>query len=264
MEQIPDNYLTNEAVSAHFSAFGPITEITVHPEWSLATVQFSDYHSAKAAYDSPKVIFDNRFVKVFWQRQPLPDKPDNPVSSSAGNQEPNFDPEAFARTLAEAQERQERRKALKLENDTKLADLARQREELETKRVQEQRRLAEAIRARGGSPDQNETGNSATEKLRAQLKALEAEAESLGLDPEPWAPSSSAGRGRGRAGYRGRGGASRGFAGRGAAAAQPRGLPRGGAYNLDNRPKTVLVECTEGPLEDGRDEALRQYLFVRV
>ena len=112
-----------------------------------------------------------------------------------------------------------------------------------------------------------------TEKLLAQLHALEDEARSLGLDPEAveaGAGGSPYGRGRGFARGRGRGG-YRGYA-YDPSYQSPRGAYRGrggsfrgsvrggGAYNLDNRPKKVKVE---GVVFDGeKEEALKQFLFV--
>ena len=310
VEQIPEENFEESQVRDFFSAFGKIDEITMQPYKRLALVKFEDYYSAKAAYESPKVIFANRFVKVYWYNPNIAPaatngsaKASSPASSTTKPETPAFDKEKFSRDAEVAQKKLEERKALQQQTESKLAEIAKQKEALAQRQAEEKHRLEEKLRAKGASvgPDrvavdgdgsaakmkEGETMETAatqapekkvgatTEALRAQVRALEAEAKSLGLDPDHLDsdPSTSwrgRGRGRGRGSYRG----WDGFGGRGGGYDPSfrggRGGYRGGMsarggaglYNLDNRPKRVKVEGVE--FDDKRDEGLRQYLFVSL
>lgn len=294
VEQIPEEKFSENSVRDFFSAFGTITEVDMRPYKHLAIVKYSDYWGAKQAYESPKVIFDNRFVKVYWYKpEAEPQSVDGRNGSTSGNpesapksDEPEFDKEEFEKKAMAAQQKLEEKKTLMKEAEEKRKALERQKEELAQKQSEEKKKLLEKLAAKKGgtssiSPDgaadgehKNGTGDvddkasAQTKALRAQVAALEAEAKSLGLDAalteDPWA-----GRGRGRGRARGRGSYRgwEGFAGRGAGFDTYRGSPRGrggfhagGAFNLDNRPKKVSVSGVE--FNGEKDEALRQHLFV--
>ena len=64
VENIPEENFDEEQVREFFSQFGKILEISMQPYKHLAIVKYDKWGSANAAYQSPKVIFDNRFVKV--------------------------------------------------------------------------------------------------------------------------------------------------------------------------------------------------------
>ena len=287
VEQIPEDHFDEQSVRNFFSEFGTITDVTMQAYKRLAIVKYEDYYSAKNAYESPKVIFDNRFVKVYWYNPNTIPTPTNGSAAKASSpisptkpEEPAFDREKFQRDAEAAQKKLEERKALQRETDAKKQEIEKQKEELERKKAEEKRKLEELLKAKGlsstsmdidttpvtkkeenGSPGPKESAQTAA--LRAQLAALEEEAKSLGIDPEPWASLRGRGRGRGRGSYRG----WEGFAGRGASY-EPRGgyrgrgafRGRGGAYNLDNRPKKVKIEGVH--FDDAKDEAVRQYLLV--
>ena len=291
VEQIPEDHFDEQSVRDFFSQFGEIVEISMQAYKRLAIVKYKDYHSAKSAYESPKVIFDNRFVKVYWYNpNTVPTttngsaaKSTSPTTSSKP-EEPAYDMEKFQRDAEAAQKKLEERKALQRETEAKKLEIEKQKEELERKKAEEKRKLEELLRAKGlssttmeidstsnakqeeaGSPQPKESAQTAA--LRAQLAALEEEAKSLGLDPEPWASSPRGhGRGRGRGSYRG----WEAFAGRGGGY-EPRGGYRGrggirgrggGIYNLDNRPKKVKIGGVH--FDDAKDEAVRQYLLVCI
>ena len=308
VEQIPEENFEESQVIEFFSAFGTIEEVTMKPYKRLALVKFDNYHAAKAAYDSPKVIFDNRFVKVYWYKPDAATAPSpsngtglpkpgtaNSTAVTIKSEEAPFDKEKFQRDAEAAQKKLQERKALQAETDAKVAELEKKQAELAKKRGEEIQRMKEKLAAKSQStldpisadnPTKEEASAEAengetpkksanTAKLLAQLKALEDEARSLGLDPETQSSpgrgrGSSAARGRGRGSYRGydpsyssyRGGGS--FrAGRGGSTSTGpfRGAVRaGGAYNLDNRPRSVKVEGVQ--FDDGREEGLRSFLFV--
>lgn len=295
VEQIPEDKFTEEEVRGFFSEFGNIIDVSMRPYKRLAIVKFDDWNSANAAYKSPKVIFDNRFVKVYWfvDQESLPKPPtitgangvgvvkkeNSTPSTPAAKQEPEIDLEEFAKKQAEAQKTHEEKLKKKAEMEAAKKELEKRQEELLKSQAEEKRKLMERIAAKSGksaSPIKSENGtpappatkaSSQTEALKAQLAALEAEAKSLGIDPnatseDTWDYASFRGRGRGRGGYRGRGtfppraGLRGGYRGRG-------GVPfsaSGRSFNLDNRTKRVGltgVDFTDAK----KDESLREYLF---
>ena len=297
VEQIPEDHFSEDAVREFFSQFGQIQEVTMQPYKHLAIVRFSDYDSAKRAWDSPKVIFDNRFVKVYWYKtDSIPKPPSNgtpngrskaPDDAMEGVEETVLDPAEFAKKQEEAQRAyEEKQKALK--------EAEARREELEAKlkaQAEERKKLYAKLAAKTGStpntkmaspdavsnPDNNVvpmTGtdgdisakpSTQTDALRARLAELEAEAESMGITPDDAWQQNYAPRGRGYNPYRARGrgrgfdNASGGFGGfRGRGGFAQRG---GGVKRLDNRPRRVAVAVPGQEWDSGRDEALRQYLI---
>ncbi|KAK5116546.1 hypothetical protein LTR85_009171 [Meristemomyces frigidus] len=285
VEQIPEDNFNEENVRDFFSQFGSIEEITMQAYKRLAIVKYDDYDAAKAAYDSPKSVFDNRFVKVYWYKpETVPRPPNGHVQSPATRRrptdveleqvEPDIDIEEVARRQEEAQRKQE-------ETRKQREEALKRRQELDEKlRIteQEHKKMAKMLGVKIGgkppSPSPSANGaedNEQTKALKLQLAKLEAEAKSLGIDPD--APASNGGyygspngfsptTYRGRGGYRGR--APRGrayfqpsYRGGWAGAPAPRGKP---SMSLDFRPKTVCVAFVDGGYEE-HEEALRQYLM---
>ncbi|KAK6002180.1 hypothetical protein QM012_001818 [Aureobasidium pullulans] len=279
VEQIPQENFNEQSVRDFFSEFGTIESVELQDYKRLAIIKFEDYDSAKKAYDSPKVIFDNRFVKVYWYKpeRMQRERHQNGFGKSDGDvdmqEEEKIDPVEFAKKQEEAQRAHE-------EKTRKIKEAEAQRQELEQKmKAQAEERnkllakLAAKERGKSGTPDQaaasgqNGTTNGAdgngtpsqTDALKAKLAELEREAESMGINPnedQPWQGFAP----RGRGGYRGRGG----FQPRGAWRGGRGGFaPRGGAVRrLDNRPRTVAVVFPNNEQMDSqKDEALRQYLL---
>lgn len=260
----------------------------MQPYKRLALVKYDDYFAARSAYDSPKVIFDNRFVKVYWYNPdsvPTPPTISKPAVTSPTQDKQPFDKEKFERDAVAAQKKLEEKKVQMKDMEVKRQALEKQKEELAQKQAEEKQKLMEKLAAKGSSSEidtamtdtktnsTNGAGDSKasahTKALRAKVAELEAEAKSLGLDSalsDTTHSSRGRGRGRGRGSYRG----WEGFAGRGAGYdasfrgnARGRGAFRGqagGKYNLDNRTKKVAVFSEEFTSE--KDEALRQHLLV--
>ena len=290
VEQIPEEKFDDQSVRTFFSDFGNIEDVTMQPYKRLALVKFDNYTGAKRAYESPKVIFDNRFVKVYWYKpgtldtQPPSSKitASSPTLSTAQCQ--TFNRTKFDQDAQTAQKKLEEKKAQLKDVEMKRQTLEKRTEELAVKQAEEKRRLLEKLSAKGAcegidqsmvhakpnGADELDDGNVSahTKALREKVAELEAEAKSLGLysalTESPSSATRGRGRGRGRGSYRG----WEGFAGRAGydtfrGGTRGRGYFRGrggGAYNLDNRTKKVGV--TGVAFDNQKDEALRQYLLV--
>lgn len=260
IENIPEDYFEEEYVRSFFGQFGNIVEVSMKPYKRLAIVKFETWDAANAAYRSPKVVFDNRFVKVFWRKEdgPADDSTNGNGSTNGKNgSKPEFsdqqwgaddasediDMEEFNRKQEEAQKLHEEKMQKKQELEKKRLELETKRKELLAKQEAEKQRLLAKIagKSRKNSSGSNDvameqnggtdgTKSSAqTEALKATLAKLQEEAKLYGLDPngenveeEEYFPpwSSMRGRGRGRGGY---------FPPRGRGGYQPRGAYRGGA-----------------------------------
>lgn len=271
IENIPQDNFTEEQVREFFSQFGQVEEVTLRDKKKLAIIKFDTWDSANAAYQSPKVIFDNRFVKVFWFRD---------EAESRKAEEPEMDPEEFQRRQEEAQKQYQEREAKRSELEQQRQQLEKQQQELLAKHREEMERL----RAKMGEPTTSSAANSngnnngngsgngedgnSTNMLRAKLAELEQEAMILGITPDE-AEGGETSEFPGRGGYRGRG--SRGYRGRGRggyAAPRGRGSFRGtgrhaayAQYSIDNRPRTVNIAGADFTASD-KDEALRHFLLV--
>lgn len=281
VERIPEPDLDEAKVREFFSQYGKVVDVTLQPYKHLALVRYDNYKAAKRAYDSPKVVFDNRFVKVYWYKPKQQVK--HPETNNEDADAMDIDPEMFARQQQAAQKNYEERMA-------KLKAIAEARQKLYEEQQQWKERheaemmhlLARIAAAESRkSVDKGENGDldmkreSLNEKslekekvqkaLREQLALLEAEAKSLGIDPD--APSTSTHGAisyssfspRGRGGYRGSRGSYRGGRG-GYHTFRPN--TSGSVIRLDNRPKRVAISFpTDSLLDADKDEALRQYLL---
>jgi hypothetical protein len=273
VEQIPEDKFDVDAIKGFFCQFGGITDVELCSNQRIALVHFENHGAATDAYNSPKSVFDNRFVKVYWHKphgssrgrngrgftQPDPSAgPDVAMEDAT----PSIDPAELARRQEDAQRKYEATKKQREEQQRQKLELDLKLKAIEAERNKMAAKLAHKAGTGTAPPDHaNEAGsegNTQTEGLRAQLAKLEAEAKSLGIDPDAPADSAPWGglppRGRGRGSYRGR-------AGRAGFMSGGRGGWAGGAVKrLDNRPKTVSITFTNGNYED-HDEALRQHLL---
>ncbi len=287
VENIPEQSFSEEDVKGFFSQFGNIVEVSMQPYKRLAIVKFDTWNAANAAYQSPKVIFENRFVRVFWFKDDestlpasAPMNGDVPAAarmqamngSDAGPQT-ELDIEEFTKQQEEKQKAFEEKTKKREELEQQREELEKRQKELIAKQMEEKAKLEAKLGGRNGmKSEDNEDGSTPskpvtqTEALRAQLAALEAEARQMGLDPDAvdapssW-PTRGGGYGRGRGGWRG------------SSPYTPRGSYRGSyrgranvhaayaAYSLDNRPKKVVLSGVDFTVSE-KDETLRQYLFV--
>ena len=225
VEQIPEERFDENNVRDFFSEFGNIEEVTMQPYKRLALVRYGDYMAARRAYESPKVIFDNRFVKVYWyKRGGIPTSPATAKGtakspSTSKEEEQPFDKEKFERDAEAAQKKLEEKKVQMKDVEAKRQALEKQKEELAQKQAKEKRKLLEKLAAKGVASDGDVEATNGTNRanggkvsahtkaLREKVAELEAEAKSLGLDSAlsevPYTHGRGRGRGRGRASYRG-------------------------------------------------------------
>ncbi|KAI9847114.1 MAG: hypothetical protein M1838_001018 [Thelocarpon superellum] len=291
VENIPEEKFNEPAVRGFFGEFGTIQDVQMQAYKRLALVKYEDWASAKRAYESPKVIFDNRFVKVYWYKpESLPTPPTNSHSGARKAASPVKTAEEVEREMEEIKKKQdalqkvheEKMKKIKEAEESKR-ELERRREELLKSQAEETRKLREKLAMKGGTEsaaaggaagggdadgDGSKKPSSQTEALKAQLAALEAKASSMGIDyalsDDTYGGYSARGRGAPRSrGYRARGYLGRGTGGFRGASFAPRGSARGGArggaYKLDNRTKKVAVSGVE--FDEEKDEGLRQFLL---
>ncbi|KAK7956427.1 uncharacterized protein PG986_005649 [Apiospora aurea] len=274
VESIPEENYTEEAVREFFSQFGAIEEVELRPaQKRIAIIKFDTWDSANAAWKSPKVVFDNRFVKVYWFKDEshLPNGKHANGSRNGANHsmngeqadtEPEFDMEEFKRKQDEAQKAHLQKAQLKEKVERERQEIEQKRKEVLARQAEEKRRLQARLAASGvketslspvlrtSSLPASEGGKPSTqaEALRAKLAELEAEANSLGIDPnaaqDETSTWSTRGRGRGRPGGGLGGDVHTAYA----------------AYSLDNRPKIVTLTGVDFT-EPEKDEALRHYLL---
>ncbi|KAI8630669.1 hypothetical protein F5Y19DRAFT_428573 [Xylariaceae sp. FL1651] len=295
VQNIPSEDFSEDQVRGYFAQFGNIVDVSMEDQNRLAMIKFDSWDAAHAAWSSPKVIFDNRFVKVYWYK----DETSNGITSNGkpaggatnghtdgatpksnvASVEPDFDVDEFNRKQAEAQKVYDEKMKKRQEIDRERQELKERQKELRARQEEAKRQLQAKLKendTRDGSSspaeiltESKEKGPSTqTEALRAQLAALEQEANQLGIDPDDAQNDSLSwtfrGRGRGR-GYRGRGTfplrairGSYGYRGRGGTVEARHAAYA--AYSLDNRPKIIALSGIDFTTPEN-DEALRQYLF---
>lgn len=282
VENIPEENFSEDQVREHFAEFGNIVEIDMQPYKRLALVKYDDWHASHRAIESPKSIFNNRFVKTYWYKPDLHTDirrdgarqgnsvsyPQNIVKQEVEEVEPEVDLVEIERKATEAQQAHEERLKKQLQAKSQREELERQIEEKnQLKRTALAQLIAKEKERNGGVSKTEEELKESEEReaLEAKLAFLEGEAPKYNVDPDdPYGErygGYSSFRGRGRGGYyrargstyRGRGSFRGGYV--------PRGGFNGGAVmRLDNRPKKVAVfGVAPGSAED---EGLRSYLFV--
>lgn len=282
VEPIPEENFDEQSVRHFFEQFGSITEITMHAYKYLAIVKYDTRPAAQRAWQSPKPIFNNRFVNVYWYRPdldvstnttgtaPRAGSPLGMVSSVSLDSMTREERAAYERRLEEKQQAHEQRQEA-LRNTQKAKEaLTRRKEEVTAKYESERAVLRAKLAAKGRELPANVTEEVSSEALalREQLARLEAEARAMGIDPSAPAEEPTythRGRGRGRR-YSSRGaysGLGRGFTQYQPAPGSYRGSPfvRGrssAVRKLDNRPRKIAVSGVEFNAQ--KEEMLRAYL----
>jgi RNA recognition motif-containing protein len=273
VEQIPQENFTEEDVRQFFSNFGTIIDVQMQTYKRLAIIKYDTHDAAKRAYNSPKAVFDNRFVKVYWHKsgsdyRSLRTSRSEDMDGPSHGAEEALDPEEIRKRQAGAQKSFEDRQRKAGEATAKAEEIERKLQETNDQILKLKRDLAAKSRS-GTSGAEEGGGDDPDEDFSQDLATLQAEAEDLFAQQDIQAWQSS---GRGRGGYHGhgaarfpaRGGYSTssfrgGYRGRGGHGGFFNGH-RSGVKRLDNRPRRIAV----ANIEPGstRDEALRQHLIV--
>jgi RNA recognition motif-containing protein len=273
VEQIPQENFTEEDVRQFFSNFGTIIDVQMQTYKRLAIIKYDTHDAAKRAYNSPKAVFDNRFVKVYWHKSSsdygsLRTSRSEDMDEPSHGAEKTLDPEKIRKRQAEAQKSFEDRQRKAGEVTAKAEEIERKLQETNDQILKLKRDLA--AKSRSGTRGAEEGGgDDLDEDFSQDLATLQAEAEDLFAQRDSQAWQSS---GRGRRGYHGHGAARfpargdystssfrGGYRGRGGHGGFFNGH-RSGVKRLDNRPRRIAV----ANIEPGstRDEALRQHLIV--
>ncbi|ORY11038.1 hypothetical protein BCR34DRAFT_601640 [Clohesyomyces aquaticus] len=270
VEKIPEEAFSEEAVRGYFAQFGNIMNVDMHAYKRLAVVKFGDHFAAQRAYENPKAIFDNRFVKVYWYKDDMdetsPAKKVQKVSTSSlsnhaaaaavraevyEEDEEILDIKQIEERQAELQKAHEERLKKRRETEERQKEIQKQLEATYKEATNIRRKLA----AKTGEE------SDFVEKLRL----LQQEAHTFGIDTtkEQTSPVNR-GRGGSRGGapyraLRGRGYSALrgGFGARGGSTTSLIPGARCGVKRLDNRPKSVAV--VEGL---AKEEALRTFLAM--
>jgi len=217
VENIPDDKLTDATIKQFFSTFGTVDNVEIHQQKNLAILTFTTWDMAKAAYDSPAPIFDNRFVKVFWCKLPGADESGSPATThgfggprrfsapryedEAMEEKEKIDIEEVKKKQEELQKAHEEKMVKKKAHEDAAKELQKRQEELMKLQAEEKRKLMEklakkhASTASSGSPTtpgsatpsstngaKKSKAEDTTAILKAQLEALQAEALALGID----------------------------------------------------------------------------------
>ncbi|KAG2174857.1 hypothetical protein INT43_005919 [Umbelopsis isabellina] len=270
VENIPPEHCVIDKVNEYFKQFGTITNISLQPETSKAVIQYSNHAEADAAYSSPEVIFNNRFVKVYWQKTENKDQEGAAVTTPPKPAQPKTfepSPEVVAAKAAEFAKLKEAKAKQQQARMQTMLELQKSKEQLIQKQIEEQKMLMEKL-ANAKTPEErsaikqalNDIVNGAsspaptptfaptaeapdtsseaaqTEEGKKEETAEELKAKLARLEAEAAAlglhGASPRGRGRGRGGY---------YATRGRGS-----WPRGGAvqksYRLDNRTTKLMVK----------------------
>lgn len=139
VDKIPPAYCSIAKVNEYFERFGKIINITVHPEIQRARIEFSTREEATAAHSCPDVLFENRFVKVYWDHEELPTPTIvKPAAFMAPARPPMMtSPSAPPTTsVARVEAAQRKQEALK-----GMLELQRQKQELLLKYITQQKEL---------------------------------------------------------------------------------------------------------------------------
>jgi hypothetical protein len=259
VEQIPEDRLTEQHVREFFSQFGAIVDVQVRTSNRLAIVKFSDHPTAQRAYDSPKVIFDNRFVKVYWHKpEPMlqsngtngtfgqtPRKDGIPATYNEGEDMINM--EEFSKQQAQLQKEFEEKRRRSEEATARSYMLSAQLKAKEEELDQLRSTLIEKARAKGLEAiiikeQQAPPGDLA--KLQAEAEDLFANAGSTESPAISRRGFINARESSFRGGFRGRGIARGG---------------RGGVLRLDNRPRSLAVAGVKAGSE--KEIALKRHLL---
>jgi hypothetical protein len=134
--------MNDAAIREWFTQFGPLKQITVDASWGKAILVYADYDSAAKAWNDPRPVFSNRFVKIWWKKSDPPQESQNLSGGIVDQVELEIAREAAKKAQREHEEKQRRKEEL----ENKREELERQRVELLERQRVERERLMEKIK----------------------------------------------------------------------------------------------------------------------
>jgi len=151
----PDKF-NDSAVRAWFAQFGEIKSLTFEKSTKQVVLVYHDHDSASQAWNDPRPIFENRFVRVWWKKSEGTDIP------AKQQDHPAPDLELVKEQARKAQIEHEEKQKRKLELEKKREELERQRVELLEMQKRERERLLEKVRRAKEKNDVNTEGSMTT------------------------------------------------------------------------------------------------------
>ena len=127
--------MNEESIKEWFSQFGTLNQITLDKSRNSAILVYADWESAFSAWNDPRPVFSNRFVKIFWKK--------------SDNEKGVVDPselEAAREAAKKAQKEHEEKQRRKAELEKKREELEKQRLGLVERQRVERERLLEKIK----------------------------------------------------------------------------------------------------------------------
>jgi len=165
-ESIPEENFSEEQVRGFFEQFGEVAEVTMQAYKRLAIVKFEEFWAAKTAYNSPKSVFENRFVKVYWYN---PDNSPAAPSSAAGGAEKNGRNGVNGNALFVKKDEDGGEEDEGMQIDTE--EFRKQQEEVQRRLEGKKRKLAEAEAAKQELDAKVKAQQEERRKLMARLTA---------------------------------------------------------------------------------------------
>jgi RNA-binding protein 26 len=151
--------MNEPTIHAWFSQFGPIAQILIDSSWGKAILVYADYESAAKAWNDPRPVFDNRFVKIWWKKTEEMDK------EMSGSIVDEVELEVAREAAKKAQKEHEEKQRRKMELEKKKEELERQRVALvEKQRVEREKLLEKIKRAQEKAKAKNTTATNGTTK----------------------------------------------------------------------------------------------------
>ena len=251
VDRIPYEHCSISAINDYFQKFGSLVNVTVNPEQRRARIQYSTTDEAMKAYHSSEAIFDNRFVKLYWDREgeaiPEPTKGELPPKHVSADQS---QPPSLHSTIQIASAK--RKEALNT-----MLQLQRQQQELLTRYIDQQKELMSRLES-GSVADEDKTEMMESLKnvdaliisMRESMQTVEAKLTEMQNPERSTSESASANSPISKPILRG-GPSARGTRG-------GRGGRPADSYKLDMRPTSLLIRPI--PMSVGRDiNSLRRF-----
>lgn len=169
VENIPAEHCNIDAVTTYFGKFGKLTNLSVQPDSSRAFLQYSTHQEALAAYQSPAVIFNNRFVKVYWEKVDEEEEKREYLEQLRLASQP--DPELIKAKAAQLAKEKEEKQKKHQEQLKKILDFQKQKQQLIERQIEEQKKLMQKLEHAPPGSKEREEILTAMSDLSALIKA---------------------------------------------------------------------------------------------